>query len=149
MAESLQTERCALEAELARSQAAQEKLRDAQRLARIADWHVRAGSAEFTWSDEVPELLGLNPTVPSRGLDGLMACMLPADRDDFQSARAVFLASGVPIDVQFRVLTPTGEVRWMHLFSRAQRGDPASAGSLGRSGVMQDITRRPRLSSAF
>lgn len=144
MAESLQAERCALEAELTHSQAVQEKLQDAQRLARIGYWQVGADSTEFTCSDEVPALLGLDPAVLRCTPDGLIACILPADRQDFQAARGVFLDSGVPLDVEFRVLTPVGEVRWMHIFSRSERGDAVAASGSSRSGVMQDITERKR-----
>ena len=144
MAEALQAERCALEAELARSQAVQEKLQDAQRLARIGYWQVCAESADFTWSDEVPDLLGIDRAALGGCFEGLMACILPADRDDFTAARAAFLHSNVPLDTEFRVLTPTGDVRWMHVFSRENGGDAGCPSAFSRSGVIQDITERKR-----
>ena len=142
MAESLQAERCALETELARSQSVQEKLQDAQRLARMGYWQVAVGCVDCIWSDEVPDLLGIDSAMLSGRFDGLIECILAADREKFKAARAAFLHSNVPLDTEFRVLTLAGDVRWMHVFSREHGGDAGLASGFSRSGVIQDVTER-------
>ncbi len=141
MAESLQASRAALEAELARSRAVQEKLRDAQRLARIAYWQIDLESGRFWWSDKVYEVLGSDRTVLDGSYDSFLKVIHPSDREVFRVARDDALQAEAVLDTEFRVLTSAGEVRWMHVFGRVH-ARAASELSTHRSGVVQDITER-------
>jgi PAS domain S-box-containing protein len=141
MAESLQANRAALEAELARSRAGQEKLQDAQRLARIAYWQIELATGRFWWSDEVYEVLGSDRTVLDGSYDSFIEVIHPSDREVFRVARDDALQAEAVLDTELRVLTSAGEVRWMHVFGRVH-ARTASELSTHRSGVVQDITER-------
>jgi PAS domain S-box-containing protein len=145
MAESLQKHRGALEAELANSEAIQGKLQDAQRLGRIGYWQLDLRSNETWWSDEVYDVLGVDKAVVASSRDALVQLIHPADREEFRVKRDAAVAGGLPLDAEFRVITATGEKRWVHLVGRAhdrQDGQPGQGPR--RSGVIQEITDRKR-----
>lgn len=141
MAESLQANHARFEAELARSRAVQEKLQEAQRLARIAYWQVDLKHDRFSCSDEVYEVLGSDRTVLDGSYDSFIGVVHSSDRAMFEMARDDALQPGAALDTEFRVVTSAGEVRWIHVFGRVNAG-PANQLSNYRSGVVQDITER-------
>lgn len=141
MAESLQQQRQALEAELAHSRSVQEKLLDAQRVGCIGCWQIELQSRQIWCSDEVYELLGVAGAGFECTFDGFLQRLHPADLEAFKAGCRAAIGADLPLEREFRILTPAGEVRWMHLFGRvpgAARQGPVTR----RSGVIQDITGR-------
>ncbi|MHB1198245.1 MAG: PAS domain S-box protein [Polaromonas sp.] len=139
MADALQAQREALQAELARSQAAQEKLRDAQRLGRIGFWQIDLATKLIWWSDEVYDVLGVDRTLLGSSDDEFLQLLHPDDRAAFDAARSAAVQADLPLDIEFRIVTAAGQVRWIHLYGRAHevgQGEQATH----RSGVLQDIT---------
>lgn len=141
MAESLQQQRQALEAELARSQAVQEKLHDAQRVGCIGYWQMALSGQQMWCSDEVYELLGIASDSFDGTVDGFSQWIHPADRGAFKAGCAAAIQATLPLEREFRILTEAGEVRWMYLFGRVHGGAQAVP-LTHRAGVIQDISRR-------
>jgi PAS domain S-box-containing protein len=141
MAESLQTQRDALEAELARSQTVQEKLQDAQRLGRIGYWQSDLDTRMVWWSDEVYDVLGVDRVLLGNTFDGFLQRVHPDDREAYGAGRDGKFRSGLPRDIEYRVITSAGEVRWIHQFGRAHVNAEGEQGRR-RAGVLQDITER-------
>jgi len=143
MAESLQKHRGALEAELANSEAIQRKLQDAQRLGRIGYWQLDVRSEETWWSDEVYDVLGVDKNAFPTSRQAFLQLVHPADREEFKARRDAAVEAGLPLDVEFRIVTAAGEVRWIHLMGRAHETDDGHPGETPRrSGVIQEITDR-------
>ena len=141
MAESLQAHSGALEAELARSQAVREKLQDAQRLARLGYWQIQTDTHLVSWSEEVYEVLGVDRAFFDGTYDGFLKHVHRGDHKAFNAARNAAFEAGKPLDVEFRIVTSLGKVRWIHQFDQVHgNGEPAKTAS--RSGVIQDITER-------
>ena len=140
MAESMQAHQAALQAELANSQAAQEKLQDAQRLARIGHWQMDLAIEKLTLSEETHAFFGFSPP----GFDGAFSSFLSRihrdDRAALEAACDAAIQTGAGLDIEFRVMLPDGGVRWIHQFSRVRA--QGAAPPTQRSGVMQDITER-------
>ncbi len=116
----------------------QRKLLDAQRLGRIGHWEMHGQTGQLEWSDELHALFGLAPG----GFDGrhetFINMMHPQDRASYEQRRAQALLGDGELDIEYRIITPDGDVRWMH-----QRGQshPGKAGQPDyRAGVVQDIT---------
>ena len=141
MAESLQSSRAALETELVRNRAVQERLQDAQRLARIAYWQIALATGRFWWSDQIHEVLGTDRSVLEGSHDGLIEVIHPSDRALWRLARDDALRSEGALDIEFRVVTSAGEVRWVHVFGQGHVCIGNERPS-HRSGVVQDITHR-------
>jgi PAS domain S-box-containing protein len=141
MAESLRNHHDALEAELVYSQSVLRKLQDAQRLCRIGYWQLDLQTDLIWWSDEVYELLGVDRATLGDKFEGFLQRMHPSDLASHQAGREEDLRTNQPADMQFRIITSSGNVRWIQLIGRTHTN---SAGEqTGRlSGVMQDITER-------
>ncbi len=143
MAESLQMNRDALEAELARSQAIQESLRDAQRLGRIGYWQLDLNTGLLWLSDEVYELLCIDRAETDISYGRWLQQVHPGDRDVYEARRGAAIEAGLPLDIEFRIVSPAGELRWMHQVGRVHV-DAEGQKTARRSGVIQDITERKR-----
>ncbi|MEO5660570.1 MAG: PAS domain S-box protein [Polaromonas sp.] len=141
MAESLQSHRDAQQAAQAQSHAIQQKLQDAQRLGRIGYWQVDLDSQQLWWSDEVYELLGVDRTSFDCTCDGMHQLIHPDDRMAFEAYRHTAIQTGLASSIEFRTITPAGEVRWMHQ-SFGILLDAKDEPTRSRSGVLQDITER-------
>ena len=141
MAESLQQQRQALEAELAHSRSVQEKLHDAQRVGAIGYWQIDLSSRQMWCSHEVHELLGVDGAGRECTFDRFFEQLHPADRDAVKAGCAAAIEAALPLESEFRILTPAGEMRWMYLFGRVH-ADAQDGSAMRRSGVIQDITGR-------
>ena len=141
MADSLQAQREAQKAELASSRMARQRLRDAQRLGRIGYWQYDLSTQWVWWSDEVYDLLGLEPGQLDSSYQALLQRIHPDDRAAFDAARDAAVQSGTALDQEFRIITAAGAVRWIHLIGRVHGPDEGGPPT-HRSGVIQDITER-------
>ena len=143
MAESLRNHRDALEAELFYSQGVQRRLQDAQRLGRIGYWQLDLKTRLIWWSDEVYELLGVDRATLGSSFEGFLQRTHPGDGEAHQAGRGAALQGDGPAEMEFRIVTSAGEVRWIHLIGRTHvvpEGEHASS----RTGVIQDVTDRKR-----
>ena len=140
MADSIQQR----EQEQAKSTAAlrqsQSQLNAAQKLGRMGHWEMDVRSNRVVWSDEMHELFGLK----LGDFDGDYATFLkmlhPGDRERYQEQRAAAYLNRTEMEIEYRLLTPAGDVRWVH--QRGQLITDESGRPLSRSGVVQDITQR-------
>lgn len=133
-----------LQLEQARSYAAlreaQCRLLDAQRLCRIGHWEFDTASQTMTWSDELHSLFGLAPDSFDGRHETLMALIHPDDREGYMRRRDIALRDNSEFDVQYRVVTPQGAIRWMHQRGKTHFSDEGVP--LYRTGVVQEITER-------
>ncbi|CAM3611368.1 PAS domain S-box protein [Polaromonas hydrogenivorans] len=141
MAESVQAHQAALEAELASSQAARERLKDAQSLARIGYWQIDLATQQISWSDEVYELFGIDRTQLDGTYQSFLNWIHPSDREAFTVVRDAAVRAGTALDCEFRVIAPGGRICWIHQFGRVHF-NPDGHASTQRTGVIQDITQR-------
>src|SRR5579883_298765 len=129
------------EAELA-LRASERKLNEAQRLARLGYWENDFGADRVSWSDEAGRILGLPPDETSRTGAGVRELVHPDDRPVFDEAFARALRGESNYYVEFRVVRPDGEVRYVQNVVDVVRDEadrPYRA-----FGAVQDITDRRR-----
>ena len=118
----------------------EEKLREAQRLGRIGDWELDLASQTLSWSDEACELFGLAPGSFDGRPETLERMVHPDDRDRYRQVREQAVREGADLDMEYRIITPAGEVRWVHNLGRLYLNAQGQAQC--RKGVVQDITKR-------
>ena len=71
----------------------------------------------------------------------------PDDRELVEAGRRAALAAGDPLDLEFRIVIPSGEVRWIQLRGRGMADD---RGALVRVvGIIIDVTERRRAEEAL
>ena len=128
------TARRRAEADMRRSE---ERLREAQQIARLGsfDWDVPAD--RFEVSDELLRILGTTRSRFDGTVDAFRAFVPVEDRINFDPYAH---DPDAPLDLDFRVVTPEGEVRMVHLRGEltAQRhGMPIRV-----AGTIQDVTEQ-------
>ncbi|MCY7369545.1 MAG: PAS domain S-box protein [Polaromonas sp.] len=139
----------ALKAELQRSLNVQRRLQGAQRIGRIGNWEVDLATGALWWSDEVYALFGLRPDNFECTWANFLRQVHPADRPRFEAQRDLAVAAAAELDIEYRIITPQGEVRWIHHVSQPHV-QPGEAGeSTRRVGVMQEITDRKQAALAL
>ncbi|MBT2428086.1 SpoIIE family protein phosphatase [Streptomyces sp. ISL-112] len=82
----------------------------------------RVGSAEWnlltdevSWSEELYEIFGRPPGSPPLSLDDLPSVLLPDDQPKLTSMVTGCLVDGQPMDGEFRIVLPDGQVRTLHM----------------------------------
>jgi two-component system cell cycle sensor histidine kinase/response regulator CckA len=135
------TERKRLEERLREHQAFLEK---AQEVAHVGSWISGPGPDDpLSWSHETCRIFGFEESA----FDGRVATFFdrvhPEDRERVGAAARAALATGMPYEVDHRIVRPDGSVRWVH-----EQADVVSDGQ-GRPqsmiGTVQDITERKSL----
>jgi PAS domain-containing protein len=86
------------------------RLKDAQRLARIGSWERDVESGNAHWSDEMFRIYGLPNDAPP-ALSDLLNYVYPEDRSKLLEAHQQVRSSDGPVDIEFRIIRPNGELR--------------------------------------
>jgi PAS domain S-box-containing protein len=110
----------------------------AQSVAHIGSWHVDVPSDRIRWSEETYRIFGVAPG-STITLGTVMSLIHPEDRPRVEAGLKA-LSMGEPYEVDHRVLTGPGEVRWVA--ARAQATLSPSGQPLEIVGTVQDITEK-------
>lgn len=126
-----------------------EFLERAQEVAHIGSWVADLdGSDRLTWSKEMFRILGEVPEdSPSTRTLAMTRYVHPDDREALKVAREAAIASGTSLEIDHRVITATGAVRWVH--TRADIVRDVDGQPLRMVGTLQDITERRDLEEAL
>ena len=145
-------ERQALSRDLKESNA---RLEEAQRVAHVGYWEWDLETGEVIWSDETYRIFGLKPQERPMDLAMVREMVHPEDREALYSGVDVELDAGVHPVAEFRIVTPSGEVRTVHAITSklwsAMPGDPdneASGKARKLFGTVQDVTELKRAEKA-
>ncbi|HVF67858.1 MAG TPA: PAS domain S-box protein, partial [Pyrinomonadaceae bacterium] len=120
----------------------EERLRRAQRAARLGtwDWDLRSGGV--VWSEGVCELLGIESGSLDTNFERWKTFVLPEDAAATDKLMEEVLARGGGFSTEFRVRRADGEVRWLASIGRVETGE---GGAPTRAlGVNIDVTERKR-----
>ena len=118
------------------------RLEEAQRISHVGYWERDLATNRYTWSDEAYRIFGLRPQERIPSFDDVQELLHPADREMRAAAVAEALRGGRRYDVEYRVVRPDGDVRFVRSEGDVVRDE---AGRLLRVfGTMQDITERKR-----
>lgn len=118
----------------------QEKLtRDlAFRAAELAFWRNEPETDESVWGEELSHLLGHKPGELPQSGSAFFECIHPEDVDEVKDAFQRTIEDGEPFEIEFRVVWPNGDVRWLAgRGARIPDSDPVIV-----MGVNYDVTQR-------
>ncbi|HEX5067068.1 MAG TPA: EAL domain-containing protein [Myxococcota bacterium] len=115
----------------------EQRLANAQRLARIGDWEWQPGESEMLWSAQLYDTLGVTPGVAPT-LDMLLAAVHPSDRAAVEKALLGAREDGQGFSLDHRVVTPDGEERIVRQDVEVRRALAGTTECL--TGTLQDIT---------
>jgi PAS domain S-box-containing protein len=134
------TERRRAEAAVRESEA---HLQEAQRIAKVGSWNQDLSTGQFTWSDQVYALFGLDRAAFDGTMAAYLAAVHPEDRARTMDALRAARDGTAPLDFDHRIVLPDGGEKVVHELGRLKR-DAAGTPVL-LSGTVHDITDRVRV----
>ncbi|MBD0422780.1 SpoIIE family protein phosphatase [Streptomyces sp. TRM S81-3] len=105
-----------------------------------AEWNLLTDGAD--WSGELYQILGRDPATPPLTLDELPSLVLDADRPKLTAMVTDCLVDARPIDGEFRIVRPDGDVRLVHMM-----GEPvldADGSTVSMWAVLRDVSELRR-----
>ena len=113
---------------------------------RMGAWTYDIATGELDASDLCRRNFGRDPDQPFSYAD-LQASIHPDDRDRVNGAIRESLNKGGNYDIEYRVLTPDGDMRWIAV--QAQPARLADGTITGLAGISIDVTERKRMEDAL
>ncbi|MGW4032275.1 PP2C family protein-serine/threonine phosphatase [Streptomyces sp. NPDC004838] len=127
--------------------------RDSERARRAGSLLSRVGSAEWnlltdevSWSDELYRILGRSPANGPMTLDELPSVVHQEDQSLLTAMVTGCLVDGRPIDGEFRLVRPDGEVRTVHMTGEPVLDADGSTASMWA--VLRDVSALRRSEAA-
>ena len=125
----------------------EEKLALAQHIAHLGYWERDLENDSVYWSEETYRIFGLPPQQGAINFDQFRRLIHPEDRDRVTQASAKAIAGGARYNVEYRIIRPDGEVRFVH--SQADIVKDNSSRSHRMFGIAQDVTDEKRAEQAL
>jgi PAS domain S-box-containing protein len=119
------------------------RLRLALEAGRMGAWDWDVESGRVRWSRELEEIHGLAPGTFSGTFEGSQRDVHAEDRDRVRAAIDEALARHGHYQVEYRIVLPTGDVRWVEARGKVLRS--ATGEASGMLGICSDVTERKRL----
>jgi c-di-GMP-specific phosphodiesterase len=111
---------------------------DAERLAHLGSWVWDAHERTLTWSSEMYRIFGVDPGVGAITLDDYRRAVHEEDLDYVERTMHRAAESHEPVEFEYRIVRPDGDVRWVH--SRAEPTLNDDGRLVLISGFGQDVT---------
>ncbi|MDR7037277.1 MULTISPECIES: HWE histidine kinase domain-containing protein [Methylobacterium] len=141
----LQRDRDALEQEVERRASdlrhSEDRLRFMLKAGRFGTWTLDLADRRLVASDMCKRNFGRSGRDPFTYED-LTAAIVPEDRARMEAAVASSIEEQADYDIEYRIRTPQGEIRWLQI--RGQTYYHADGSPLSMAGVSIDITERKR-----
>ena len=118
------------------------RLEEAQRISHVGYWERDLATNRYTWSDENYRIFGLRPQERILSFGEVQELLHPADRAMRAAAVQEALRGGRRYDVEYRVIHPNGEVRFVRSVGDVVRDESGRPRRV--FGTVQDITERKR-----
>jgi two-component sensor histidine kinase/PAS domain-containing protein len=128
--------------ELSQRKRAEDRLKFALDSGRMGSWDLDVATRAYEASDLCKVNYGRRPDETFTFAD-LIATIHPEDRPRILNAIESAIRDGADYDVEYRVVHPNGDLRWLH--ARGRAAQTADDGGVRRlAGVSLDITERKR-----
>lgn len=98
--------------------ASESSLAEAQRTAGLGSWTFDLVHRSAIWSLETYRLFGIDPTLPAPTDAQFLQIVHPEDHTHYYTLMDATRSESGTIDSQFRIILPTGEIRWVHLLGQ-------------------------------
>lgn len=118
----------------------EKRLQEAQEIAQLGHWEWNMQENREIRSEAIYKILGVSPDQLGASFQAYMELVHPDDKDKVRSELNSALKNRTDYSVKYRIIRPTGEIRYIHSMGRASYGK----GGLPERmvGTMQDITEQ-------
>jgi PAS domain S-box-containing protein len=124
----------------------EEKLAQAQRLAHLGHWERDLDTGRVRWSEETYRIFGIPPDQSIVEMDQAVSLIHPEDQETVKQAVAKAVSGGPRYDIEYRVIRPNGDVRFVHSQGDILKDESGQARRM--FGTAQDITERKHVEEA-
>ena len=114
------------------------RLSDAEEKGAFGFWEYRPSTQHLTWSNGIYKIMGFPVTPQAPSMQDFFDRCHTDDLKNLQQSIQYGLAEQKPFSVDFRIVMPDGELRWIHTEARSQVDSRGRIDSL--VGLMQDVT---------
>jgi PAS domain S-box-containing protein len=119
-----------------------ERLQFALRAGRLGSWELDVETRDYDASDICKANYGRKPH-ELLTFEDLVASIHPLDRERMTDAIEEAIRTGGDYDIEYRIIHPTGEIRWLQ--ARGRAAQTADHGGVRRmAGISLDVTERKR-----
>lgn len=118
-------------------------LRVAQSLAHLGSWDWEIESGEVRCSNELYRIFGRDPGLHPMTFEVFVSALLSDEHDRVVTAINDALGGKAPLDLEYKIVRPNGDVRTIHCCGEVLRDDNGTPRRM--SGSVQDITERKRM----
>ena len=118
----------------------EQRLRDAQRIAKMGSWDFDTSTGALVGSEQLFEIFGISKGEVGAGVDSFLSRVHPSDHERVDAARRALIAGNAPLDIECRIVIPHGAVKWVHAIGELSRGAHGQQPQF--SGTVIDITSR-------
>jgi diguanylate cyclase (GGDEF)-like protein/PAS domain S-box-containing protein len=122
------------------------QLAEAQQTAQLGSFSVDLSTREITWSDEMYRVLGYEPGAAIDRGAALNERVHPDDLARLETTQRAFFKGALDPATEWRILLPTGEIRWIQFRNRFiyEAGEAVAV-----CGTAQDVTERKQAEAAI
>ncbi len=106
--------------------------------AELGTWNWDPATNELVWSERCRSLLGVSADEPAT-VDNFLKLVHPDDRAAVGQAIETALQDRDSYSIEYRIVRPDGETRWLHSLGRVHQTEPQGR-SVGMSGIVRDVT---------
>jgi len=131
------TDRKQIEEELRNSE---KRLMHAEKTAHLGSWEMNIATGKSIWSDEFFRICGYEPGNIEPSSEIAFTIIHPDDRERASKTIDNSIKTGIPYDIEKRIVRPDGAVRWVH--SRGEIKYDNQKNPITLVGSFQDITER-------
>ena len=115
-------------------------LAEAQELAQLGSWQWSLDSGEFTWSDELYRIFGLDPARPIATYSNLVEQVHPDERENAEAIIQQTIATREPFHEEMRIIRADGALRIID--AHGELAVDANGEPTKMLGTAQDVTER-------
>jgi PAS domain S-box-containing protein len=122
-----------------RLRASEARFAEAQRLAKVGSWERDVEGERIQWSGEMFRIFGLPKEMPPNSA-AFLSYVHPRDREKIVEADREMLSRNGPVDIEYRVIRPDGDMRYVRSVAEAIKDDVGGPPRV--VGATQDITEQ-------
>jgi diguanylate cyclase (GGDEF)-like protein/PAS domain S-box-containing protein len=119
-----------------------DRLNVVQRIAQLGFWEMRAQDWHLTLSDEACAICGIETGNRELSFNAFLLFVLQADRERVRAAFDRTMQGGVPLDIEHRIVQPSGAMRRVHARAELLLGNDGLTVCFGTVHDMTELVRR-------
>jgi len=125
---------------LSRTQESEQRLKEAQRIAKVGSWHLNLESNQVTWSEELYRMYGYDPQLPAPQYTDHATLFTSSSWELLNSSLKDLKENGSACELELETVNSNGSNGW--IWVKAERLSNKCGEIAGLQAVVMDITER-------